>query len=47
MCGRSCYQVQKHVMKEGGLEMILFLIIPLLVALVAALVAIGGNRLDE
>ena len=27
--------------------MILFLIIPLLVALVAALVAIGGNRLDE
>lgn len=27
--------------------MILFLIIPLLVAIFAALVAIGGNRLDE
>ena len=27
--------------------MILFLIIPLLVALIAALVAIGGNKFDE
>ena len=32
---------------KGGQIMILFLIIPLLVALFSALVAIGGNRLDE
>ena len=32
---------------KGVQIMILFLIIPLLVAIIAALVAIGGNKFDE